>query len=102
MTPLQIAATVFLVFTDPSSSDTVVFHKNELGLTFNVPVVTHSVEVTDDNGCKVSRGSTSEGERITVQLEACSRIGFPPGHMHVEWTVNGVKGEHHMHVRKHH
>lgn len=101
MNPLLIASTLALLSVVPSG-DTVVFHKNELELTFNEPVLTHSIKVTDHNDCTVSKGATVDGPKIVVQLEACERIGFPAGHMHVEWTVNGVSSEIHMHVRKHH
>ncbi len=106
MNALLIAATVAIVSTFPEPlpghGGGVLFHKNELQIVFNQPVVTHAIEVTDDKGCKVSQSSVAEGEKVIVRLQACERIGYPPGHMHVNWTVNGVKGEHHMHVRRHH
>jgi len=105
MNTLLIAATVAVVSTVPvPSGDTgaVTFRKSELVVVFNQPVATHSVEVVDDDGCKVSQESVADGEKITIQLKACSRIGFPPGHMHVRWTVNGVAGDYELHVRKHH
>lgn len=75
---------------------------NRLNITFNQPVATHTVEVTDANGCKVDRDSVADGEKITIRMKACAVVGYPPGHMIVRWTVNGVKGEHHLHMLKHH
>ena len=78
------------------------FYENKFTIQFNQPVVTHEIEMTDAEGCKVSQSSAVAGDKIIVQMKACKVYGFAPGHMHVNWTVNGVKGEYHLHVRKHH
>ena len=104
MNALLVAATVALISTHPAplSHGMVVFHRPELVLTFSEPVAKYEVDVFDNDHCPIRESSAVNGNKIIVKLKACAVVGFPPGHMHIHVTVNGVDIHHHLHVGKHH
>jgi methionine-rich copper-binding protein CopC len=76
---------------------------NRITLRFAEPIITYEVEVVDSNGCTVSkRSELADGNRVIVHMKACERTGYPSGHMHVQWKVNGKSGQYHLHIRSHH
>lgn len=102
MNAILIASTVAVVSMFPPGPHAV-FRQNRHIIEFNQLVVTHKVEIFDNDGCKISRDSTVEDQtRIIVQLKACDRTGFPAGIMSIRWTVNGVSDKYELHIRSHH
>ena len=70
---------------------------------FNQPVVSHQIEILDNDGCKISQDSKVEDQtRVVVTLKACDRTGFPGGIMSIKWTVNGESGKYELQIRHHH
>ncbi len=104
MSAILIASTVAVLSTVPPGPY-VVFREwpPKLVIEFSQPVVSHKIEILDDDGCKVSQGSeVGDQTRVVVQLRACARTGFPGGIMSVRWEVNGERGEYELRIRHHH
>lgn len=97
------AASLALIGADPKPDDMTWIYENKISMVFNQPVVSHEVTVTDSEGCKVSQSEEIGSEnQVVVHMKACKIMGYPGGHMTVRYTVNGVSGEYHLHIRHHH
>jgi hypothetical protein len=92
-----------LVGAVPSPDEDTWIQDNRIKLIFNEKIESHAVTVTDSDGCKVSKSEEiASGTQLVVHMQACQRMGYPGGHMTVKYTVNGVAGEYHLHIRHHH
>lgn len=100
-----IAATVLsLISADPMQDEPAWIHDNQISMVFNQTITSHTVVVTDSEGCIVSQYGEVAGnnDKLVVHMKACQKMGYPGGHMTVRYRVNGTDGEYHLHVRHHH
>lgn len=97
------AAVLALVSADPQPGMDTWIYDNQITMTFNQKITSHTIVVTDSEGCAVSQYGELGGEnKLVVKMKACKRMGYPGGHMTVRYRVNGTDGEYHIHIRHHH
>lgn len=100
---LAAAAALGLIGADPQPGVETWIYDNTISMVFNQKVESHSVVVTDSEGCAVSQSEEIGSEnQVVVHMKACKIMGYPGGHMTVRYVVNGTAGEYHLHIRHHH